>query len=116
MKRRQMFLLIIGFLCMLIVGVLVITISSGKVLIGQGGIVTEEENIGKFNGQRALADVHYQVALGPRTPGSYAHSQVVTWLSESMAKLCWQTEIQETEMMGQPAGALPEEPAENPEQ
>jgi hypothetical protein len=56
----------------------------------------------KFDGQRALADVHTQVAFGPRTPGSAAHSQTVDWIRAELAKAGWESVIQETERMGHP--------------
>jgi CTP-dependent riboflavin kinase len=36
-----------------------------------------------------MADLVYQVQLGPRIPGSQAHSQVVKWLADSLTKSGW---------------------------
>jgi len=47
-----------------------------------------------FNGERALQDVAYQVALGPRTAGSEAHAQFITWLQAELEATGWQVEIQ----------------------
>jgi Zn-dependent M28 family amino/carboxypeptidase len=56
----------------------------------------------KFDGQRALEDVRTQVAFGPRTPGSAAHSQTVDWIRAELGRVGWQTVVQETERMGHP--------------
>lgn len=55
-----------------------------------------------FNGQRALADIEYQLALGPRTPGSAAHANTVEWMLRSLRAAGWGAEVQETEWLGQP--------------
>jgi Zn-dependent M28 family amino/carboxypeptidase len=55
----------------------------------------------QFDGERALADVAYQVELGPRTPGSEAHDQVVDWMLEQLEGAGWQAEVQESELNGQ---------------
>lgn len=55
-----------------------------------------------FDGQRALADVEYQMALGPRVPGSEAHAQLVEWMVETLRSSGWDVEIQETERLGHP--------------
>ncbi|MBX3049372.1 MAG: M28 family peptidase [Anaerolineales bacterium] len=55
-----------------------------------------------FNGQRALADIEYQLALGPRTPGSAAHANTVEWMLRSLRAAGWAAEVQDTEWLGQP--------------
>jgi Zn-dependent M28 family amino/carboxypeptidase len=55
-----------------------------------------------FDGERAFANLAYQVALGPRLPGSEAHAAAVDWLAASLHDSGWQVEIQETTRMGQP--------------
>jgi glutaminyl-peptide cyclotransferase len=55
-----------------------------------------------FDGQRALADVEYQVSLGPRLPGSTAHAQAVDWMLTELQNAGWSAEVQETERMGHP--------------
>lgn len=55
-----------------------------------------------FNGQRAFQDLKYQVALGPRTPGSAAHRQVVDWLVQTLDAHGWEVEVQEGERLGHP--------------
>lgn len=67
------------------------------------GIVwTQKANKYKFNGQRALRDVEYQVSLGPRVPGSQAHRQTIEWLLAELRLAGWDAEIQEGQVMGHP--------------
>jgi glutaminyl-peptide cyclotransferase len=56
----------------------------------------------KFNGQRALGDVEYQVNLGPRIPDSQAHRQTVDWLLSELRGNGWNTEVQEAQVLGHP--------------
>lgn len=55
-----------------------------------------------FDGQRAMQDVEYQMALGPRTPGSQAHEQVIAWMRSELEKSGWTVEMQEVTRMGHP--------------
>lgn len=55
-----------------------------------------------FDGQRALRDVETQIAFGPRVSGSFAQSQMIAWLVDSLQRAGWQAEIQEDERMGHP--------------
>lgn len=57
-----------------------------------------------FDGERALADVAYQVNLGPRTPGSEAHSQTMDWMMRSAREAGWSVSLQEGRSQEQPAG------------
>jgi glutaminyl-peptide cyclotransferase len=56
----------------------------------------------EFDGQRAYADVEYQVALGPRVPGSEAHAEAVEWMLASLDAAGWEAQVQDAEMMGHP--------------
>ena len=56
------------------------------------GVPPQEEPA--FDGERALRDVAYQVALGPRTPGSEAHAQFLLWLQAELETTGWQVETQ----------------------
>ncbi len=56
----------------------------------------------KFDGQRAYQDVLAQMALGPRTPGSAAHDQVVDWMVPELEDAGWDVAVQELEYQGQP--------------
>lgn len=53
-----------------------------------------------FNGERAYADVIYQVQLGPRLPGSQAHEQAAAYIVAKLEAAGWTAEIQETEWLG----------------
>lgn len=55
----------------------------------------------EFNAQRAFQDVEYQVAMGPRIPGSGAHQQIQEWLLKELADSGWETEVQKTTIEGQ---------------
>jgi glutaminyl-peptide cyclotransferase len=52
-----------------------------------------------FDAQRAYRDVEYQVALGPRLPGSPSHASQVAWMVKELAAAGWSTEIQEEKVM-----------------
>ena len=54
----------------------------------------------EFDGSRALQYVEYQTSLGPRTPGSSAHTQAVSWIESELSSYGWQTEIQESQLLG----------------
>ncbi|MFM8322223.1 MAG: M28 family peptidase [Chloroflexota bacterium] len=58
--------------------------------------------IDRFNGQRALRDVEYQVGLGPRLPGSPAHRQLSEWLTGELQASGWAVTVQETTALDQP--------------
>ncbi len=47
-----------------------------------------------------MAHVAYQVALGPRTPGSQAHAQVLKWMQEELRRAGWQVKVQEGNFRG----------------
>jgi Zn-dependent M28 family amino/carboxypeptidase len=55
------------------------------------------------SGERAYQDVVTQVDMGPRTPGSAAHTQIQAWLSEQLQQSGWQVEIQALPVQGQTA-------------
>jgi glutaminyl-peptide cyclotransferase len=55
-----------------------------------------------FDGERALEDVAYQVSLGSRTPGTPGHSQAGEWIKSELTAAGWETQIQNTELAGQP--------------
>jgi glutaminyl-peptide cyclotransferase len=56
----------------------------------------------RFDGSRALADVEYQVSLGPRIPGTQGHDQIISWMVDELESNRWLVEVQETEMLGNP--------------
>ncbi len=57
---------------------------------------------GTFDGTRAYADVKTQVEMGPRTPGSSAHAQILSWMQSELEAAGWQATIQQTTAMGHP--------------
>jgi len=69
-------------------------------MLATTGFWGQGENKHKFNGQRALGDVEYQMKLGPRIPGSQAHRQTVEWLLSELSGAGWDVEVQETQALG----------------
>ncbi len=55
-----------------------------------------------FDAARAYRDLEYQLSLGPRTPGSEAHTKVIEWMRSELSQNGWTVEIQETTQDGQP--------------
>lgn len=56
----------------------------------------------EFDGERALSMVEYQVSLGPRTPDSPGHAQIVDWMQGELAEQGWQVDVQELNELGYP--------------
>ena len=69
-----------------------------------------------FDGQRAYADVHTQVALGPRIPGTEGHARVQEWIRAELAEAGWQLEIQTSESLGHPIQNLIAKRSDDPPQ
>ncbi len=87
---------------------------AGYLLFGGGDQVPQS-----FDGQRALQDVRFQTSLGPRIPGSEAHSEVVSWISSELMSLGWDLNVQTATMLGHPiknviAKRSPEEEGDYP--
>jgi glutaminyl-peptide cyclotransferase len=53
-----------------------------------------------FNGDRAYPDVIYQTNLGPRLPGSEAHTVEVNWIKDQLNQANWQVGTQAGEQDG----------------
>jgi Zn-dependent M28 family amino/carboxypeptidase len=53
-----------------------------------------------FDGERAYADVIYQIDLGPRTVGSDAHASIVSWLQEELDRNGWEVSVQDSTRLG----------------
>lgn len=70
--------------------------------VGQGFAPPSKVVEAVFSGQNALKDVEYQMALGPRIPGSEAHTQIIDWMRTELTQDGWSVEIQNSEMMGHP--------------
>ena len=61
-----------------------------------------QQNPIKFDGQRAYRDIQYQVDLGPRTPGSMAHEDIVIWIQTELRNAGWQAQVLEANLLGHP--------------
>ena len=48
----------------------------------------------EFTGERAFAFVENQMSLGPRIPGSQAHSDVINYISSELKKCGWMVDLQ----------------------
>lgn len=57
-------------------------------------------NTAAFDGGRAMGDVHYQMSLGARIPGSEGHAKLREYVIAELEKAGWETEVQQAEMMG----------------
>jgi Zn-dependent M28 family amino/carboxypeptidase len=55
-----------------------------------------------FDGTRAMNDVQVQVNMGPRTPGSAGHAQVIAWMQSELEAAGWQPTIQQADALGHP--------------
>ena len=53
-----------------------------------------------FNGQRAYLDVAAQVSLGPRVPGSDAHTRAIVYIQTELEKAGWKVQVQDSEWLG----------------
>jgi glutaminyl-peptide cyclotransferase len=67
--------------------------------VGPSRVVTEtaastRQAVSAFRGDEALGWVEYQVALGPRIPGTAAHWEVGEWIVARLAEAGWRTEVQ----------------------
>ncbi len=54
-----------------------------------------------FDGQRAYQHVLRQVEMGPRTPGSPAHTEVIEYILSTLEGLGWQAQVVEDVYAGQ---------------
>jgi glutaminyl-peptide cyclotransferase len=54
----------------------------------------------QFDSIRAYQDIEYQLSLGPRTMGSEAHQQLITWATLEFERAGWDTELQEVSWSG----------------
>ncbi len=54
----------------------------------------------EFSGERAYEDIAYQLSLGPRTPGSAGHHQILLWLVEELEEAGWNVKLQVQEVQG----------------
>lgn len=96
LQNRRLFLyLFLGLVAVIVVAILI------RFKPADTRDVVSEDPFGfVFDGERALRDVEYQVALGPRVPGSVAHSQILDWIKGQLEQSGWETQIQEAQVMG----------------
>ncbi|HWQ46703.1 MAG TPA: M28 family peptidase [Longilinea sp.] len=58
--------------------------------------------IAQFNGERAYQDILYQLELGPRTPESPGHAEIIEWITTNLQEYGWEVQIQQDTVMGHP--------------
>jgi hypothetical protein len=56
----------------------------------------------RFDGERAYTHVLKQLAMGPRTPGSLAHTQVITYIQKSLEADGWRVDFVEGSRLNHP--------------
>ncbi len=59
-----------------------------------------EDQYTSFSGERALEHVAFQVAAGPRVPGSQSHDSIVQWITEQLQANGWNVDLQDNKVMG----------------
>jgi glutaminyl-peptide cyclotransferase len=91
MKKRSVWIVAAGIVLLAVAAGAVIAFSSGSLRLPA-----------EFSANRAYADVTYQLALGPRIPGSTAHARAVQWMVDQLKQSGWQVDIQQTTAMGHP--------------
>lgn len=74
---------------------LVFLIASIMILISAGSVYLLLERRIDFDGEKALEDVIYQESLGPRIPGSEAHTQIQKWMTDALVEAGWSVEKQQ---------------------
>jgi Zn-dependent M28 family amino/carboxypeptidase len=84
---------------LIIILAVILAASIAFVLIQEGLLITPAAP-SAFDGQRALNDVSEQVSLGPRTPDSDAHAQVIEYIQAQLKAAGWTTTLQETTLQG----------------
>ena len=89
--RRKLFFSIIAAVALLLTGVVLAL------------LFLKPHSAGKpFDGQRAYQDILAQMALGPRTVGSEAHTQVIAYIQQQLKQAGWRVQIQSTQWKGFP--------------
>lgn len=80
-----------------------VALSPTPAVLDAGAAETAPAALGlEFNGQRALADVAHQVALGPRPSGSSAAANASRAIADELEQLGWAVETQTFERDGVP--------------
>jgi Zn-dependent M28 family amino/carboxypeptidase len=73
---------------------------SGAFVILQGEMAKKAQTPATFDAQRAYNDVVEQMALGPRTPGSQAHADVIRYIQSELKSAGWKVTIQKSTFQG----------------
>lgn len=87
------------FRLLALIFVLGVGLTIGLTLIKSAPAETRTDDFDKL---RAYQDIVYQIELGPRTPGSQAHKDVVRYFIDELSEAGWDVEVQETSWGGQP--------------
>jgi Zn-dependent M28 family amino/carboxypeptidase len=69
-------------------------------LMGCSDVNYEPKELAEFDGERAYRDVEYQLALGPRIPGTPGHSMILDWMESELESAEWFVERQELTIEG----------------
>jgi len=83
------------FLLLGLIQLFVITFAAGCSLMNR-----TEKTFPVFDGERAYEDVKHQVSLGPRIPGTLGQDKFIIWLSQELAHLRWDVELQVHKIKG----------------
>jgi Peptidase family M28 len=92
MKRSTFLILFVGL-------ALIALLSASVLLLGR---TNRSIQAAPFDADRAYKDVVYQVGLGPRTPGSDGHRQIVAWIVDELKKSGWSVDVQGGQIFGYP--------------
>jgi len=68
---------------------------------GMMNFIVDRQPVIEFDALRAYQDIEYQVALGPRIPGSDAHQKIQDWMLQELEGSGWETEVQNSMIEGQ---------------
>jgi glutaminyl-peptide cyclotransferase len=91
---KWLFLSVFGLVIILITGVFTFSGHIKGIYQDDRSSHTSNEQNFYFDGKRAIQDVEYQVDLGPRLPGSYAHDRTIHWISDRLSGYGWDVTIQ----------------------
>ncbi len=80
----------------------IILVLSAAYVIIQKAILRQAPAPASFEAQRAFNDVAEQMALGPRTPGSAAHAEVIKYIQSELQSAGWKVTLQETTLQDHP--------------
>lgn len=80
----------------------IILVLSAAYVIIQKAILRQAPAPASFEAQRAFNDVAEQMALGPRTPGSAAHAEVIKYIQSELQSAGWKVTLQESTFQDHP--------------